>query len=147
MSKQREALKIALKVLNTKQDFNYPEFHALQYKAFNMVYEALAQPEQEPVAWRITDGEGDWDYRTELPEEWSIQWSARYGRKYEPLYTRADGNHFGDVTEMAAHKPLTDEQMRECAQAMDAEPLSEGWKELIKFARAIERAHGIGGEA
>ena len=26
MNKQREALKIALKVLNTKQDFNYPEF-------------------------------------------------------------------------------------------------------------------------
>ena len=49
MSKQREALKIALKVLNTKQDFNYPEFHALQYQAFNMVYEALAEPEQEPV--------------------------------------------------------------------------------------------------
>ena len=40
-------------------------------------------------------------------------------------------------------KPLTDEEMRECAQAMDAEPLAEGWSELIKFARAIERAHGI----
>lgn len=39
--------------------------------------------------------------------------------------------------------PLTDEQMRECAQSMDAEPLAEGWSELIKFARAIERAHGI----
>ena len=45
MNKQREALKIALKVLNTRQDFNYPEFHALQYQAFNMVYEALAEPE------------------------------------------------------------------------------------------------------
>jgi hypothetical protein len=33
---------------------------------------------------------------------------------------------------------LTDEEMRECAQAMDAEPLAEGWKELVKFARAIE---------
>jgi len=40
--------------------------------------------------------------------------------------------------------PLTDEEMRECAQAMDAEPLAEGWDELIKFARAIERKHGIG---
>ena len=43
-------------------------------------------------------------------------------------------------------KPLTDVEMRQCANAMDAEPLSEGWKELIKFARAIERAHGIGGK-
>lgn len=42
-------------------------------------------------------------------------------------------------------EPLTDAEMRECAQSMDAEPLAEGWKELIKFARAIERAHGIGG--
>ena len=41
-------------------------------------------------------------------------------------------------------KPLTDEEMRECAQAMNAEPLAEGWPELIKFARAIERHHGIG---
>ena len=41
-------------------------------------------------------------------------------------------------------RPLTDEEMRECAQAMNAEPLAEGWPELIKFARAIERAHGIG---
>ena len=41
-------------------------------------------------------------------------------------------------------KPLTDEVMRECAQAMNAEPLAEGWPELIKFARAIERHHGIG---
>ncbi len=41
-------------------------------------------------------------------------------------------------------KPMTDEEMRECAQAMNAEPLAEGWPELIKFARAIERAHGIG---
>ena len=41
-------------------------------------------------------------------------------------------------------KPLTEEEMRECAQSMNAEPLAEGWPELIKFARAIERAHGIG---
>ena len=33
---------------------------------------------------------------------------------------------------------LTDEEMRQAAQAMDAEPLAEGWKELVKFARAIE---------
>lgn len=45
----------------------------------------------------------------------------------------------------AQRKPLTDEEVRKCCQAMDAEPLAEGWPELIKFARAIERAHGIGG--
>ena len=44
-------------------------------------------------------------------------------------------------------KPLTDAEMRQAANAMDAEPLAEGWKELIKFARAIEAAHGIKGKA
>ena len=50
----------------------------------------------------------------------------------------------GYFTAPTPRKPLTDEEMRECAQAMNAEPLAEGWPELIKFARAIERAHGIG---
>ena len=35
-------------------------------------------------------------------------------------------------------KGLADEEMRQAAQAMDAEPLAEGWQELNKFARAIE---------
>lgn len=35
---------------------------------------------------------------------------------------------------------LTDGEQRLCAQAMDAEPLAEGWSELGKFARAIEQA-------
>lgn len=41
----------------------------------------------EPVAWRIFDGEGGYDFRDELPSEESREWSARYGRKWEPLYT------------------------------------------------------------
>lgn len=35
---------------------------------------------------------------------------------------------------------LTDEEIRSCADAMDAEPLAEGWGELSKFARATEQA-------
>jgi hypothetical protein len=35
-------------------------------------------------------------------------------------------------------KPLTEEEMLECAKEMNAEPLAEGWPELVKFARAIE---------
>lgn len=86
---------------------------------------ALAEPEQEPVAWMDIDDNGQ---RLTVR-----QWSD--GNKDEvPLYTAP-----------TPRKPLTDEEMRECAQAMNAEPLAEGWPELIKFARAIERAHGIGG--
>jgi hypothetical protein len=90
----------------------------------------LAQPEQEPVAWRITDGEGDYEYCTDLPEDWSIQWSARYGRKYEPLYTAPP-----------QRKPLTDEEIED----LYFDKFSMG--ELKAFARAIEAAHGIGEQA
>jgi hypothetical protein len=42
-------------------------------------------------------------------------------------------------------KPLTDEELRLCfTDTNTAEPLSEGWSGLERFARALERAHGIG---
>lgn len=41
-------------------------------------------------------------------------------------------------------KPLTEEEMRLCFTSTNtAEPLSEGWPGLERFARAIEKAHGI----
>jgi hypothetical protein len=64
-------------------------------------------------------------------------WKPGYELKgYIPLYTAAPPRLV----------PLSDEQLRQCAQAMEAEPLAEGWPELIKFARALEAAHGITGE-
>jgi hypothetical protein len=66
--------------------------------------------------------------------------------RFEALVARLR-ERVGGETEMVEsptpRKPLTDERLRKCAQAMDAEPLAEGWPELVKFARAIERAHGI----
>ena len=41
----------------------------------------------------------------------------------------------------AIEKPwqgLTEEEIQNATQAMDAEPLAEGWSELVKFARSIE---------
>jgi Lar family restriction alleviation protein len=40
----------------------------------------------EPVAWRIEDGEGDYNIFREAPTQDDIDWATRYGRKYEPLY-------------------------------------------------------------
>ena len=102
---------------------------------------ALAEPEQRPVA-----------------NKQMLRWVEHLKRLSD------DGQHMsipglssGACWELAieleqfikntaptTRRPLTDEEMRECAQAMNAEPLAEGWPELIKFARAIERAHGIG---
>ena len=189
------------------------------------------KPEQQPVAWRIAD-ERDWEYCTKPPLETDIQWSARYGRKYEPLYAsppsrkpeqkplrRGDrlkcmesgeyaivwatsrsgktiiqwadrgfgeyteeqiGEHFwivpeveqdpvawlsqgGDVsrskkhfdemgfvdsiplyTSPAAFTPLADEAIHQLFKHLPSEN-RDGW--VVAFARAIERIHGIGGEA
>jgi len=59
------------------------------YKVDPCPFCTAPQPEQrgEVVAWRITDGEGDFDYQTDEPDEKSKAWVARYGRKWEPLYT------------------------------------------------------------
>ena len=48
MSKQREALKIALEVLDSKHNFQSAEWRHMHYKAFQIIREALAEPEQEP---------------------------------------------------------------------------------------------------
>jgi hypothetical protein len=48
-----------------------------------------AATRQEPTAWRITDGEGDYEYLTEESSEQSRAWSRRYGREWEPLYIGA----------------------------------------------------------
>ena len=89
-----------------------------------------AEPVQEPVAVRWRHPQYRWTYEDYKPGQF-------YGPRVEVqrLYTAPP-----------QRKPLTEETMRECAQAMDAEPLAEGWHELIKFARAIEQAHGIGGQ-
>lgn len=51
-----------------------------QVKAFvNLVAaKTLAQPEQEPVAWRTFDGEGGYDYRSyEDNESYADEWDKR----------------------------------------------------------------------
>jgi hypothetical protein len=145
MNKQREALQMALDALESDN----PD---IMLRAGIAIREALAEPElklqiipshirapgksmfyqdekpeqePEPVAWRIAD-ERDWEYRTEPPLEADIQWSAQYGRKYEPLYTTPP-----------ARKPLNDEQI----DALELPPNGCTMRELV---RAIERAHGIG---
>lgn len=77
-------------------------------------------------------------------EEWLRNLGLQLWEKHDERSLKLLREHPTYYTAPTPRKPLTDEQMRECAQAMNAEPLAEGWPELIKFARAIERAHGIG---
>jgi hypothetical protein len=46
-----------------------------------------------------------------------------------------------------ARKPMTEEELRKAFLSTNtAEPLCEGWPGLERFARAIEKHHGIGGD-
>lgn len=167
MNKQREVLELALKAIESGgavEDMMAAE---------KAIQEALAEPEQAPVA--DVDLYAVWSngFHSRKPDMEPVAWSTRE-RFYEAVDRAVENvrqemrvktvtmrlpqhdvaipiidEHRGHVlvAPMAARKPLTDAEMRQCANAMDAEPLSEGWKELIKFARAIERSHGIGGGA
>ena len=95
------------------------------------LYARLSKPEQEPVAWRTFDGEGDYDYRNyDMNENYADEWNKTHPKHKgwgEPLYTALP----------TQRKPLTDDQIME----MYNEPRSDA--EMIEFARAIEAAHGI----
>ena len=115
MSKQREALQMALKAIaaiELTDDFE------LAMKASRVIREALAEPEQEPVAWMCAD------------EDMTRKGYSRFSRNCEgewniPVYTTPP-----------ARKPLTDEQINE----LELPPDGCTMRELV---RAIERAHGI----
>ena len=130
MSKQIEALKLALEALEyydkPRGEYNAKTARELDMGAITAIKEALAQPEQEPVAilhrypskCRMTV-----EYTDEITEVREGSW---------PLYTTPP-----------QRKPLTDEEIilivAECAASHQHTD--------IHFARAIERAHGSKGEA
>ena len=124
MTTHKEALTLALELLAVGT-FHSPELQAKRTEVIEQGLNALAQPEQEPVAWEL-GAEVYWGDSPELSD---------YVRKEgTPLYTTPP-----------QRKPLTDEQIAEFAERMEAsDPTDSFWRE---FARAIEAAHGIKGDA
>jgi len=123
MSKQREAMEMALDAL---EDI-FGEIK-IDVTAINMLREALAEPEQEPVAWMyhgILHTGTPHDRRLIWRPEYMDALSASKGAKATPLYTAP-----------SARKPLTDNTLWEM--------WVESPSDVMRFARAIERAHGIG---
>jgi hypothetical protein len=96
--------------------------------------EQRPEPEQEPVAWR-------YELATAIFESGEYTgWRCTISEK-EPC---APENSIRNLQPLYTHppqrKPLTDEEMkRVCAETFSYDP--------YVIARAIERAHGIGGEA
>ena len=141
MSNLRQAAQQALKEMD---DHMYRADTHEFYEAKEALRAALAEPEQEPfmvVAPECAE-------RGCMAHDDRVDGSGvvlHFREKQEPQTTHWEGcEAVHPECKVTPRKPLTDDEMRECAQAMNAEPLAEGWPELIKFARAIERAHGIG---
>ena len=125
-----EALKLALEALEEINKLSIGEnaicLPAEIDTAMDAIKEALAQPEQEPVAWRawvskFPQGTGsDWVYVTKPIMKDRIH--------NQPLYTTPP-----------QRKPLTDEEII----LIVADCASSHQHTDIHFARAIEAAHGI----
>ena len=126
-----EALKLALEALEVSRNTLNASRNWLQHKhdvthdlAITAIREALAQPEQEPVAWITKNGKG-W-LRWHRPED------NEKNKDSIPLYTTPPHR-----------KPLTDDEIDKLPwEPHEGNPMTfaEG---LRYFARAIEAAHGI----
>ena len=104
---------------------------------------ALAQQEPAqavPVAWRTFDGEGGYEFRSyDANETYQDDFIKSNGAKYsgwvEPLYTHPA------PLDSDTRKPLTDEEILALWPARSDVYINV---KKVWFARAIERAHGIG---
>jgi hypothetical protein len=123
---ERKALKLALEALTnaywpTESDLMPAHNIKECAEAITAIKQALAQPEQEPVAW-ITDWEGQYSSGKIL----DYIAHTRGGKvEYTPLYTTPP-----------QRKPLTDEEIWVALGGIDC-------TRPMLIARAIEAAHNI----
>jgi len=100
------------------------DYHATLRRYGFAEVKALAEPEQEPVAWMMVENKKYGDsvvLRKNKPKAYNAEWWT-----LEPLYTAP-----------TPRKPLTDEALHQVIRAGNYDSMEQ-------FARAIERAHGIG---
>ena len=127
----REAAQQALEALEYAQSLDIPHFEE-HVNALAALRNALAEPVQEPMAWMYED-----ELPSGYPYDLMFQHSKMDGVRLFPV--------FGPSPQ---RKPLTDEEI-ELLAVKHAPPIDPAFAEhddFIEFARAIERAHGIGGE-
>ena len=120
----------------------------------------------EPVAWMVdvdlANYQGQSEYRTILAWNAKPVWSGTHEinevLKSVPLYTAPPAERKLEDKPLAPRKPLTDEQIKLVMDGRGEEgdddyvkpafdPFGISEDDLINFARAIEAAHGIKGEA
>ena len=131
-----EALKLALEALEYFSDtatLNMDK--AFSEDAITAIKEALAQPEQEPV--------GDFYITKDMAEhikKLEVDWTICASGSKRPTEKKVVPVFVGNTTP-PQRKPLTDEEIAEEFYKFEA---AGAW---YQFARAIEAAHGIKGEA
>ena len=100
---------------------------------------ALAEPEQEPVAWSVLDKRTGKHWYTH-ESKYTAEWHAKEYSHREP-----DGSPSMVVTPLYTHppqrKPLTDEEIVDIWADVSID--YDDQINIIEMARAIERAHGI----
>lgn len=131
---QRAAMQAALEALEAElhPGWQCNSYHPLLIKATKALRAALAEPQPEPVAWLHK-----WKPHAAVIGK-SLHWNAisPHGDDMEitPLYAAPP-----------AQQPLTDGQIDAAyceSQNQDLRPQDKS--RVFAFARAIERAHGIG---
>ena len=124
------ALKLALEALEYANTGNRrPEIIG---PAITAIKEALAQPEQEPVAiYQFQKSDGSWIDQ----DKGSYRYNSQHGHAVRIVYTTPP-----------KAQPLTDEQIDK-AMAENKQTLIDAadnyWKMRRAYARIIEAAHGI----
>ena len=123
-----EALKLALEALNSGVDAQVGRVVWTEYdsclivEAITAIKEALAQPEQEPVAWLLYKNNHKESFWLDKGDAYALELTPEH--RWEPLYTTPP-----------QRKPLTDEEIERIYDRYGGN--------MTNCARAIERAHGI----
>ena len=130
-----EALKLALEALRTCEWVDDGGNGHAEYDPGKVVaaiigiQKALAQPEQEPVAWESLLGAvaRGWCYEKNANKTMDVDLAVAIAKEVDALYTTPP-----------QRKPLL---ASDIVTMYDENPRSDS--EMIEFARAIEAAHGI----
>ena len=96
MTTLREAAQMALEALDSKHDMTKAEWRVLQYHAFTALRAALAQPEQEPVAWISNAEEVKGQFVEGRPRR--VWWECNTGVG-QPLYTAPPQREWQGLTD------------------------------------------------
>ena len=138
MTDLRQAAQQALEAWFRPHGINYVDFKPYM----EALRAALAEPEQEPVAWE--------QFYPDIGKPQTTHWEGceavhpECRTEQEPdgiSWLKRDSGYF---TAPTPRKPLTEPELHAINPTWPAPGQEWGYEEVLAFARAIERAHGIG---